>query len=170
MKVLLMPLSPWMAPPLKDMWWSATGAKNLLTWPKMSSRWSTVSGDNGIKCMAIRNSMVSTWPMAGKYHPMECTAKHGISKDLVSNNHSPLPGWEVLGRNPLRLSPVQWWTRLTSAWPDTRHSDLTFPLHNSRFLLLYILLSQGENLKTPYPYRHMDPKQETLYCKDANLE
>ena len=45
-------------------------------------RWITVSGATGIRCMEILSSMVSTWRMDGKYHPMECTDKHGISRDL----------------------------------------------------------------------------------------
>ncbi len=47
---------------------------------------------------------------------------------VVPDNHSPRPGWEVLGRNPLRLRLAKWWTRLTLAWLDTRHSDLTLAL------------------------------------------
>ncbi len=152
-------------------------------------------GDTGIKCTAILNNTVSTWQTAGKCRPMECTGKHGISKDLVlsefscisvcvmyhvvpmqnlwvclhplfvvPDNHSPRPGWEVLGRNPLRLRLAKWWTRLTLAWLDTRHSDLTLALAS-----LDPALIKTNRCTSSFSLQALDLKQELLYCKDSNL-
>lgn len=59
---------------------SISGTGSIMNYSLL--RWITVSGGNGAKYMEIHNSMGNIWLTGGKYHHMECMAKHGINRVL----------------------------------------------------------------------------------------